>query len=218
MNIPVYPCGKYYECPHCIWLVQGHKIKNTKWRGMKPSLIFPPSKNFLGVTIFDNHTFIKDTFNVVNGTRYGQLKDVHDYKQLSSLLRGTNMFVNYLNVYFNIDNIKVLVNSDYKGFKEHLHSLVTPISNVKSVFKDNATPTILPTLNPYEGDIIFKLGEKECLKLLESVDAFGFIEDYISTSLNTHYDVNNKSFYLFLDYKYIKDKHIITGLISIPKF
>jgi hypothetical protein len=218
MNIPVYPCGKYVECPHCIWLVQGHKIKNTKWKGMKPSLIFSPSKKFLGVTIFDNHTFIKDSFNVVNGTRYGDLNYIHDYRNLSSLLKGTTMFVNYLNLYFNIDNIKVLVNSDYKGFKELLHSLVTPITNVESLFKDNVKPTLLPTLKPYETDIIFKLEEKDCLKLLESGDAFTFIEDYLSSSIKYHYDVNIKSFYLFLDYKYIKNKCIVTGLISIPKF
>lgn len=209
--IPEYPCGKYKKCPHCLWILQDPLLlKDTPWKDMKPTLIIKGDNiNFDGVTIFDNHLFMTNTFNCVNGTIYNDFNKNHDENRLPSLMKGVYIFVDYLKKKFNVDNIEVVISSDYKrhGFKEHLHALVVIKDHIKNVFGEETEGKINVITSPYKGDLIMKIPYQ-----LHKDLTMDKIERFITNKIMRPYIVRKNSFYLFL---YFKNETFLS-LLSIP--
>lgn len=220
--------SKKVACPHCLW------VNEFPWRGnvYKSFQTIRPtsqrgSKDFFGITVFDSRGRFIDTFNCVNGVKYGDSRLFHDYRELGNLLEGVTYFIEDLHVNYGINHVKVLINSNvnkYYKVKEHLHALVTldkkeadalyaKIDKDKIDRKDEQ----LVASEPWKTDSIIELSPNDGSELIRSGRyAISNVAKLLETRLKTRkrFDYKWDNFYIFLDFECTKRCGIVKGAIS----
>lgn len=200
MSIELYGNKK---CSHCNWIL-GKK---------SPFCFITETNTFLGMTVFDSHTYFKNSFNCVYGLNGLNSSEYHNYMAIGELLTGVDIFINDINKNFNINKFNVLVNSHFDpikyGRKEHPHAIVTitDSSKISSFFKfisgkANNRFKKKVALKPFYMDTVIVLNKDEIFRLFLK-DSILFISHKLSDILGYKFNFKYNNFYIFLTYDFI---------------
>jgi len=222
-NIQRYPTGN--RCHHCVWLEE----KPWRWEGEKVSIRKPvwvlrPKKNFLGVSVFDSHKKLENSFISVYGSKGENSAYYHQFWNLGELLMGSVYFIEELHLEYGIENVQLIISSNFDpkkhGRKEHPHAIITlpdlTSDQYKKVFgeKPVSGSGAVPVLrNPYPTDTVYSLTEEQSSTLIRSGrGAYAWILSFLREKLHTDF-LPTDSFYLFMDFSCSKKGEKMCGVI-----
>lgn len=225
MNIQTYPTRNY--CHHCIWIEE----KAWKWDGnerkiKKPVFKIKPSKDFLGVSVFDSHAFFENTFICVLGYKGEQSAFYHQFNRLGSLLRGAVIFIEELHLRFGVEKVKLLINSNLNvkkhGKKEHPHAIITLPNLTEAQYKKIFGTNIIKGAKkvpsePYPDDTVVRLTKEQSSELIRAGDspplgAYKMIISILKEKLGKFDILDN--FYLFMTFECSRKGEQLCGVVN----